>query len=116
MSTFVVKKKIELAFLGEGWEEAFVTFSPFTFADNESLLKLRSQVNVENPEATPQDGAEKASKDMITLLQDKFVEGKGYDGEGLVAITKDNLADLPMEIINKALDVLQGKKTLLPNG
>lgn len=116
MSTFVVKKKIELAFLGEGWEEAYITFSPFSFADNEQLLKLRSNVNVDNPEATPQEGAEKASKNMIALLQEKFVEGKGYDGTGLVDITKENLQDLPMEIINEALNVLQGKKTLVPKG
>lgn len=115
MATFVVKKKIELAFLGEGWEQAYITFSPFSFADNEKLLKLRSKVNTDNPEDTTQEGAEEASNNIITLLQDKFIEGKGYDGEKLVDITKDNLKDLPMEIINEALSTLQGKKALPPN-
>lgn len=110
--TFVVRKKIDLSFLGEGWQEAYVIFTPFTFGDNTALLKLRTLSTGANIST---DEAEKASKDIMELLQNKFVEGKGWDGEKLIDITKKNLVDLPMEIISHILTALQGQTTLPPN-
>lgn len=111
--TFIVRKKIELAFLGEGWQEAYVIFSPFTFADNSTLLKLRSAASGQGTEI---EEAEEASKKIMDLLKDKFIEGKGWNGKELVAITKETLKDLPMEIIGKILTALQGATALPPNG
>ena len=108
---FVVKKKIDLSHLGEGWENAFVTFTPFSFRDNENLTKLRSIVTSQN---VSDEEAEKASREIVTLLQDKLIEGVGFNGEKLVPITKDNLVDLPMELVVTILQTLQGANKIFP--
>lgn len=110
---FVVKKRIELSFLGEGWEEAYAVFTPFTFNDNASLLKLR---NLASGASIDPEEATKATGEIMTLLRGKFIEGKGFDGKTLVNITKENLADLPMEIITRILQTLQGQTVIPPNG
>lgn len=112
---FVVKKRIELSFLGEGWEEAYVIFTPFTFNDNTALLKLRHlALGVSGPDIDVEE-ANKATKEIMVLLENKFVEGKGFDGKHLAPITKENLADLPMEIITRILQALQGQSVIPPN-
>lgn len=110
---FVVKKKIDLSFLGEGWESAFITFTPFTFKDNDAIVSLRTKSTAEN---MTQEEIKKASDDLIDLLKSKFVEGQGFNGEKLVPITKDNLADLPMELITTCLVTLQGQSGIPPKG
>ncbi len=110
--TFVVRKKIELSFLGEGWQETYVIFTPFTFNDNATLLKLRGLATGAGTDAAE---AEKASREIMGLLKDKFIEGKGFDGKALAPITKENLGELPMEIITKILTALQGATSLPPN-
>lgn len=106
---FVVKKKIDLSHLGDGWEGGFVTLSPFTFRDNEAIIRLRTLVT---SESISQEESQKASTEIVALLQEKFIEGMGFDGEKLVPITKENLEDLPMEIIVMILQTLQGQTQL----
>lgn len=110
-SKFVVKKKIPLDDLGEGWEQAFITFTPFSFRDNEKIISLRTVVL--NNSASEKE-AKKASDDIKDLLAEKLVEGKGFDGEKLIDITPENLPDLPMEVIVKVLTLLQGQTQISP--
>ncbi len=110
-NTFVVKKRIPLDDLGEGWEEAFITFTPFTYRNNDKIISLRSTVLDKN--ATDEQ-TKKASDDIKELLSDNLIEGKGFNGKELVDITKENLPDLPMEVFTKCLMALQGQTQLLP--
>lgn len=108
---FVVKKKIDLTHLGEGWEGGFVTLSPFTFRDNDAIIRLRTLVTSQD---ISEEESRKASDEIVTLLQEKLIEGVGFNGEKLVPITKENLSDLPMEIIVMILQTLQGQTALSP--
>lgn len=108
--TFVARKKIDLSFVGEGWEAAYITMTPFTFDDNAKLLSVRSAATMKN-----QQEARKVADDLMELVQGKFIEGKGYNGKELEPITKENIGQLPMEIINHVLQVLQGTSALPPN-
>jgi hypothetical protein len=110
-TNFVVKKKIGLDHLGEGWEGASITMTPFSFRDNEAIISLRTVVTNQNISA---EEAKKASDEVVALLQEKLIEGVGFNGEKLVPITKDNLADLPMEIVVMILQTLQGQTQLSP--
>lgn len=109
--SFIVKKKIPLNFLGEGWETAYITFRPFTFADNTELLNLRKKI-------TPADGTlpdeEDLTKNMLNLLSTHLIEGQGYDGKTLIDITPDNLTDLPIEIFAHIIKELQGQVPIDP--
>lgn len=108
---FIVKKKFDLKYQGEGWEEAYIVFTPFTFDDNDALLKLRGVIKTTDPKKVNLDDAKPASNIIIKLLQERLIEGKGWDGEKLIDITKENLGQLPMEVITDCLSWLQGKKT-----
>lgn len=108
MSKFVVKKRISLDFLGEGWSEAYITFSPFSFNDNLELLKFRKEVIKVNAESEDKD-IKALSDKMIKLLQDKFIEGRGFDGKELVDIKKEDFGDLPQEVFEKVVGQLQGE-------
>lgn len=114
MSTFVVKKRIELAHLGEGWEQAYLIFSPFSFADNETLIKFRGEAAALQGGDANEKEIEKVTNRMLQLILGKFVEGKGFDGKTLIDITKENFAELPMEVFNLIVQQLQGEQ-LRPN-
>lgn len=94
--TFVVLKRIDLSHLGEGWKDAFATFTPFSANDNRVLLSLRNT----------KDELE-SSDEIMRLLTDKFIEGMGFDGKKLVPITKENLGNLPMSVIAYFINQLQ---------
>ena len=112
MGKFVVKKRVTLEFLGEGWQEAYAEFTPFTFNDNDKILKLR-RVALDSSTMSTEE-ASKASDEIMNLLKDGFVGGMGFDGEKLVPITKENLGDLPMEVTVHFLKTLQGGALLPP--
>lgn len=102
MSKFVVKKRFELGFLNEEWKEAYIDFSAFTVKDiKERLSKL---VEIDQKEAKAVAGG---LDQMIELLKEKFVGGKGVDEKGqLVDLTKEDIGELPVEAISKAVSFL----------
>ncbi len=118
--SFIVKKRIDLNYLGEGWEKAFVIFSPFSYADNLELIKFR-KIGAKISEVGAKDeDIEEASNKLLQLLTDKLVEGQGFNGKELEPITKANFKDLPIEVFNHCISQLQGEvlgpKSLTPSG
>lgn len=113
MTTFVVKKKISLDFLGEDWKECYLEMTPFTFADNDKILRIQ-KLSLQQVNMTAEE-AQHASTEILNLVADKLISGKGYNGESLIPITRENLSDLPIEVIVHALKELQGRLTLPPN-
>lgn len=114
MGVFKVRKEIKLSFMGTGWEEAYVAFSPFTFGDNGKVLGLYQLAQKQKEMKVSE--AKQASDEIISILKDKFIDGKGYDGEKLVDVTAENLQDLPMELIVHILQTLQGQALIIPKG
>lgn len=118
--SFVVKKRIELNHLGEGWEDAYLIFSPFTFDDNVNLIALQKKLRDVAANNTDADDAQTASKEMMKILKEKLVEGKGFDGDKLIDVTKENFHEMPMEVIVDVIYRLQGeqleKKISTPSG
>lgn len=113
--TFVVKKKLSLEMLGEGWEGAFVTFSPFSYEENLKLLKFQKTLEkAGNPDATEKDIEDAAGK-LKEILTDKLIEGMGFNGKELEAITEKNFGDLPMSVFTYCLTQLKGEE-LSPKG
>ena len=107
--TFIVKKKLSLDFLGEGWESAYAVFSPFTYEENLNLLKFNKKLRkIENAEASDKD-LENAAEELKKILTDKLIEGMGYNGKELEAITQDNFKDLPMSVFTYCLTQLKGE-------
>jgi len=99
MAKFKVIKEIKLDFLGSDWKDCYVKFVAPNFVDIEEMTK---KVDIEDKS--------KGVKNAIEWLKSIFIDGKGIDMDGkLVEITKDDLADLPVEIITKVFVSLKGE-------
>jgi hypothetical protein len=111
MGKFTIKRKLSLAYLGEGWEEAYVTFSPPQMAELLEQAKYESAVDANKPEtatATYEFGRK--------LLATHFLEGVGYAGEKddqgkpkLVPITTEDVqGELFLELYRPILNAFRG--------
>jgi len=107
---FVVVKKYKLDQLGEGWEDCFLKFKSVSY--NESL-ELRKEYDLEYTReeilADPKL-QDKASSNALRLLGDYYIEGQGFDGEKVVPIAKDEIGNLPVDILVNAFLFLTGNQ------
>lgn len=113
MTNFIVRKKLSLSFLGEGWEEAYLILTPFTFNDNIQLVKFQKKFAGMAAESAGEEELLETTSKMQELVSERLVEGKGFDGTKLVDITKEDLGSLPMEVFSRILNELKGE-TLSP--
>lgn len=97
---FVVKKHLKLDFLGEGWEQAYLDFSGLTFKEVREFSKV--QVDTDNPDN------EKNLDLTVTLLENHFLRGTAFDGQKQVDVKKEDLGDLPVDALTKAVQLLVG--------
>ncbi len=102
MSKFAIKKRVELAFLGDEWKDAYIVLTPLAVREFKEIQK-----------AAPQDDTDNAANieamdTMMLLIKEHFLSGKGWDGEALVAIEPEDLDDLPVEIISACISSLAG--------
>lgn len=98
MSKFGLLKTLTLEFLGEAWKDCYLKFSALTYRDFKTMVNF----NVNNPKARIQ-----ASDETIRILSEHFVEGLGVNEKGTeIKITKEDLEDLPVEVITRALSFL----------
>jgi len=104
---FKVKKRYSLAQLGEGWEECYLDFSPFTMREiNEDFTSFAS-LDKDDPKSVTV-----ASNKMTELLKNKYVGGTGLDATGkVVDIKRDDLLDLPAEVISGVISFLSSNLT-----
>ena len=107
MSKFKVVKKLSLDFLGEGWKDAYINFQVLTIADIKNKFPALMKLKADDAEAVIN------SMGMIVeVLEDKFVDGKGFDGTKLIDFKKEDIENLPNELLKRALDFLsQGVTT-----
>lgn len=101
MSKFPVEKKLDLSFLGGNWTGAELVLSGLTFAQTKDLTDV-------NTDATGSEAAKANAEFVVKFLGDHFLRGKAWNGSTLVELTKDDLGDLPVEVVNKAVELLAG--------
>ena len=99
---FVVKSTLTLEFLGEGWENAYFCYQPLTYNDQSRLDEWRAE---RSKIIADKKTGEKVNDFLIELVQEKMIEGKGWDGKELVDITKDNVGELPMDFFVRLIEV-----------
>lgn len=98
---FDFNKKLDLEYLGSDWKGCYLSFSPLSVREAKSLLGLKDG-----------DVASIVEK-SVELLKEKFIEGKLLSGGVIVDVTKDDLEDLPVEIVKDSISLLSSdeKKT-----
>lgn len=93
-----IEKKIDLSYLGEGWDGCFITFIAPSYGQIKPILKFADQ----------KDNS-KAVEEGITFLESVFIAGLvATTDEGKKEIKKEDLKDLPLEIINKCFEMIGG--------
>jgi hypothetical protein len=97
---FVVKKNFSLDFLGEGWQAAYINFS---LPSLEESLQQASP-SQEEIEADPK----KYTLEMVSFLEEHFIDGKGFNGSQLVDLEKEDIKRLPTSVFAKATQLLSG--------
>ena len=97
---FLIKKTVPLDSLGEEWKDCSLTLRGLSWAESSELAKRFKKVG---------DDPDKLQAEMISFLQSRFIEGRGIDDTGKrVAIAKEDLADLPFEVVSDAIHTLTG--------
>src|SRR3990167_2737989 len=99
--SFDVFRKLDLSFLGETWKECFIEFRYITVAEAKSFSSFT--LNKDDPKSV-----ENALDTSIKILEDKFVSGKALQDGKLVDLKKEDLKDLPVEVLNRSIIILTG--------
>lgn len=105
--SFVIRRKLDLSYLGEGWDGAYITYSPSTNKENDRLLAI--QEYREKILNNDMEAIKDANQKSLDIVIDHFIEGQGFDGEKLVPITKKNLTELPDEVLTELFQLITGK-------
>jgi hypothetical protein len=95
---FIVRKHVSLEFLGADWKDAFIDYNAF---DSNDLLQI-SEISTDENDKTS------SFRKMLDLLKSHFINGQGVGADGLVDLTADDLSELPIEIVNKSIEALNG--------
>lgn len=90
---FDIRLKLNLDFLGEGWKDCYLAFSPLTVKDAKELRDITP---------TDKDTLDKG----MNLLKDKFIEGTALSNGKLVTVKKTDLDEMPMSVINKSIELM----------
>lgn len=107
MARFLIKKHYTLEYLGEGWKDAYIDFTAFSVSDIKNKLSKLTGLDAKNT-----DSVTGALDMMVELLEDKFIGGKvptndpNEDKSNLVGMTKEDIKELPVEVISKAVSFL----------
>lgn len=107
MARLRVKKHFTLDYLGEAWKDAYINFTSFTANDIKANSGIK--IDTENPDPIAvQDSFDR----MITMLQERFIDGMLPDEDGkLTPLKKEEIGDLDMDIIQGAITFLSQSTT-----
>lgn len=97
-----IKKRVSLDFLGEDYNDSYINIFSIAMKD----IKL-FEVEVERLKKEEKTGE---SLDFMTQkVTDNFCDGEIAQNGKMVAITKDNLEELPSEVFIEAWTQMAGK-------
>ena len=101
MAKFKVVKKFSLDFLGKDWKDAYINFQVLSIADIKNKFPGLIKIDQNDPDSIL------SGMDLTTeILENSFVDGKGYDGIKLVDLKREDIKDLPNDLIKRGLDFL----------
>lgn len=100
MPKFLALKRLPLDFVAEAWKDCYLEFrSP-------SLADVQRMANMKKPDAEKKEDVDASFTESIQFLQGVFHTGKAISETGMVDVKGDDLADLPAEVVFKAMHFL----------
>lgn len=102
MSKFNIERRVDISHLGEGWVDCYLTFNTLSYKDVSQILKLRQ--NKDESEMTIA---------MFEILKKNYKSGKVFDGTAIVDLSRDELEDMPLELLTKVIsELVQGTEEI----
>lgn len=105
MGKFNIIKKLDLADIAEG---AYLEFELITYRDSAKIREL----GIKDGQNVVTENREKIEKATFDLLREKLVSGKLPSRESLVEVSPEDVEDLPVAVIERAISFLSGQQTL----
>lgn len=93
---FDITKKVDLSYLGENWKDCYLEFNLPSYGDLKDLS---------DSETTDAEKAEKGLETIVGL----FKGGCAISGGEKVEVKKDDLKDIPVEILTKCFKAISGE-------
>lgn len=107
MSKFKIVKKFSLDFIAPEWKDAYIDFNALTVADVKESFPMLAKIK-----ETQEDDISSGLDLVLALIKSKFIEGKAVNEKGeLVALVIDDIDDLPVVVLSKALTFLSQDAT-----
>jgi hypothetical protein len=104
MAKFKITRKLNLGFLGEGWEQCSLTFNALSTDDIVNKLAMFASFNEKDFKAISE-----AMSQMLNLISSIFIEGTALNEKGeVVPVTADDLKSFPPSVLRKVIDFLAG--------
>lgn len=98
-----VKSKITLEFLGDDYAKGYIVVKAVPMSEYENLVKRSEKLS----ESSPKEALEFVRDTVL----ERFIEGEIPQDDETVAITKDNLLDLPGEAFVEAFARMTGRSS-----
>lgn len=96
MAKILIKKKVELGFLGDDYKDDYLVFKSMPLRDYEALLPELEAAS---------DNGQESLKIIKRILEGNFLDGK-FQGED---VTKENLADFDLGTLTKCFEIFSGQ-------
>lgn len=96
----VIKRKVNLDFLGDDYKEAYIIFKALPVSEYETVIPKLNEITdtVENIQY------------ILKILQDKFISGKFPSDDGLIDLTSKDLGSLDEYTLAECLSYITGQK------
>lgn len=95
-------KRLDLSDLGKEWKDCYLEFRSPSYAEIRPIIGI-------DPETNQQEATEK----VFSIIKKLFVKGKVLTDDGIEEIKADDLENLPVELINKSVELLVGNSPKL---
>mgnify|MGYP001557964001 CR=1 FL=1 len=93
---FDITKKVDLSYLGEKWKDCYLEFDLPSYGDLKDLS---------NSDTTDAEKVEKGLETIVGLFRGGFAISNGVK----VEVKKDDLKDVPVEILTKCFKAISGE-------
>lgn len=100
MAEIIIKKRVDLGFLGNEYESSYLVFKSIAVRDYPKVMSDLEKID-KNNEATLEDKL----NGMLKVLEDHFVEGL-FDGQ---KVDKSDIGQFNPEVIRSSFEKLTGQ-------
>ena len=109
MSKFKIVKRFSLDFIAPEWKDAYINFNVLTVSDVKEVFPTLAKMK-----EIQEDNISAGLDSVLEVVKNKFIDGKAINEKGeLIPLLVEDINDLPVTILSKALSFLSQDETLI---